>query len=334
MPKMTGGLLTIVLIAGWVLGEDAPKPAEPGTLLLIDGAGKEQKIKSWKCTGGTRRLSWLAPAAKAEARTEKEKPDDKDKPAAKDKSAGKPPARPAAVGPEALVVRDELKIHFLAGVTTFVPLDGIRSIAFDNEKETMTVRVAVGPKEEEVTLTGTTAYKGINKLTLTAEVDKGDAGIAEFTYQGGVPRGNIKEIRFPTMKVEPEKPGRPAVVVTMDKDVKKMHKVSDLLPLYVLPSGRETTLPTLMFRKTLKIDIAKVKKIAASSGDSDDIVWQVTQKDGDDASLTLLDSLPVEGGAARLVGLVGRVPAGYKLFPLRRINAIDFDVREEKEKKE
>ena len=106
MPKTTGGLLSIVLIAAWALAEDAPKPAEPGTLLLIDGGGKEQKIKAWKYTAGTRRLSWLAPAEKGDAKTEKEKPADKDKPAGKDRLTVKPAGRPAAVGPEALVVRD------------------------------------------------------------------------------------------------------------------------------------------------------------------------------------------------------------------------------------
>ncbi len=322
MAKLNRGLLSVLVIGGFALAalaEDSPKPAEPGTLLLIDAAGKEQKLKAWKFTAGVRRLSWLAPDDKPAT----------EKPGAKGKTATKPPGRPAAVGPEALVVRDELKIHFLAGVTSFVPLDRIRSLRFDNEKDTMTVRVAVGPKEEDdVTLTGTTAYKGINKLTLAAEVDKGEAGVAELTYQGGVPRGNIKEIRFPAPKVQPEKPGRAAVVTTMDKDVKKLHKVSELLPLYLMPSGREKTLTTLMFRKTLKIDVAKLKKIVAGTADSDDIVWQVAQKDGEDASLTLLESMPVAGGTARLVGLVGRVPAGWRLFPVRRINAVQFDGEE------
>ncbi len=323
MAKLNRGLLSVLVVGGFalaVLAEDAPKPAEPGTLLLIDAAGKEQKLKAWKFTAGVRRLSWLAPENKVDNKPAKEKSADKGK------TASKAPVQPAAVGPEALVVRDELKIHFLAGVTTFVPLDHIRSIRFDNEKNTMTVRVATGPKEEDdVTLTGTTAYKGINKLTLTAEVDKGEAGVAELTYQGGVPRGNIKEIRFPAPKVQPAKSGRAAVVTTLDKDVKTTHKVSELMPLYLLPSGREKTLPTLMFRKTLKIDVGKVKKITAGTEDSDDIVWQVAQKDGEDASLTLLESLPVAGGSARLVGLVGRAPAGWKLFPVRRINAIEFD---------
>jgi hypothetical protein len=318
-------LLAALLVAGLGLGvlADDAKPADPGALVLIDSAGKEHKVKSWKITTGTVRLSWLAPAEKTEDRPA----GDKDRPAGKGKAPDKAPAPP---GPEALVVRDELKIHFLAGVTTFVPLDRLRSIRFDSEKDTMIVQAAVSDKpEEDVTLTGTTAYKGINKLTLLAEVDKGDAGIAELTYQGGVPRGNLKEVRFPVAKVQPEKPGRPAVVVTADKNVKKTHKVSDLQPLYRLASGREKRSPLLMFKKTLKIDVAKVKTITAGTEESDDLVWQVKQKDGDDSSLTLLESATIDGGTAKLLGLVGRVPAGYKLFPLRRIAAIHFDSSDE-----
>jgi hypothetical protein len=297
------GFLSLVLIAGLGLAlfaDDTPKPAaaaaaEPGTLLLVDSAGKEQKLKTWKFTTGTQRLSWLAPAEEPEEKPIKEK-------SAKDKAAGKEKPAKRSTGPEALVVRDELKIHFLAGVTTLVPLDRIRSISFDSEKETMTVRVGTSDKTDvDVTLTGTTAYKGINKLALEADVDKGEAGIASLTYQGGVPRGNIKEVRFPTPKVQAEKGTRPAVVITTDKSVKKTHKVTDLMPLYRLAAGREKRLSTLMFKKTLKIDVAKVKKIVAGSEDSDDLVWQVVQKDGDDANLTLLDSMPVGGSTAKLL---------------------------------
>jgi hypothetical protein len=330
MAKLICGSLSVLLLGGLTLAglaQDSSKPAESGTMLLVDSAGKEQKIKAWKFTAGVRRLSWLAAGDKNDETPEKEKVGDKKK------TTRKPPAGLAGVGPEALVMRDELKFHFLAGVTTFVPLESIRSIRFDHDKDTMTVCVATGPKEEEdVILKGTTAYKGINKVRLTAEVDKGDAGIAELTYQGGVPGGNIKEIRFPVPKVQPEKPGRPAVVTALDKDTKKSHKVADLLPLYLMPSGREKTLLTLMFRKTLKLDIGKVKKIVAGTTDSDDIVWQVMQKEGEEASLTLLESLPVEGGMAKLLGLVGRVPVGWKLFPLRRISTIQFDGGAEKDK--
>ena len=53
--------------------------------------------------------------------------------------------------------------------------------------------------------------------------------------------------------------------------------------MYQFKSGREKTAPLLMFRKTLKLDVSKIKKIAAGAEDSDDVVWQVVQKDGDDS---------------------------------------------------
>lgn len=291
-------LLTVSLALAALADDEAPKPAPPGTLVVVDGGGKEHKLKSWKFTAGVRRLGWLAD----------------------DKSAG----------PEALVVREERKINFLAGVTTLVPLDRIRAVTFDEDGRTMTVRAATGGKpEEDATLLGTTAYKGINKLALEAEVDKGDAGIAEVTFRGGELRGGIQAIRFPTPKVAAGKAGRPAVVVSADRDIKKTHKVSDLLPLYRFKGGREKTAPVLFFRKTLKLDVGKIKKIAVSGEDSDDVVWQVGQKDGDDATLTLLQTASVDGQPAELVGLVGKVPAGYKLFPLRRIGSVEFDSAEE-----
>ena len=36
----------------------------------------------------------------------------------------------------------------------------------------------------------------------------------------------------------------------------------------------------------------------------------------------------------KLIGLVGRVPAGYKLFPIKRITAIHFDTSEEPKEEE
>ena len=63
-------------------------------------------------------------------------------------------------------------------------------------------------------------------------MDRGELGVATLAYQGGVPKG-IRAIRFPEPKVHPDKPGRPAVVQTADRDVKKAHKVTGLVPLYV-----------------------------------------------------------------------------------------------------
>ena len=307
---MTTPSICLASILGFVAltlaySQEAKPIEKPKAIALVDGAGKEHKVTSYQITAGTRRLGWLAPEKKA----------------AKDK---------VAEGPEALVVRDDLSIRFLEGVVTLVPLTQLRSVRFDGEKGTMTAVVVVSAKaEEDVSMNGTTKFKGINKLTLEAEVDKGDDGIATLTYQGGILKGGIRSVTFPSPKAEAVKAGRPAVVTTQDDDVKKTHKVTDLMALYRLPSGAEKLLPTIMFKKTLKMDLAKVKTIEVSSAKEDDNVWQIVKKDGEEASLTPLGTLPIDKETATLVGLVGRVPPGYKLFPMRRVQAIAFDTTEE-----
>jgi hypothetical protein len=307
---LAAGSLTLAALAD----DEAPKPAEPGTLVIIDAGSKEQKVKSWKFTGGVRQLGWLASAARE---------DDNDK-----AKKGRPKAAPK--GPEALVLYEELKTVYIPGVQTLVPLDRIRSIALESEKETMTVRVATGAKTEaDASLVGTTRYKRVNTITVEADVDKGDEGIASLTFQSSGPRA-FKGIRFPAPKVQAEKAGRAAVVIANHGKEKRTHKVSDLVPLYA-SRGRETTSPLLLFRKTLRIDVAKIRKIVASTEDSNDTVWQVVRKDGDDSTLTLLESGLINGQQARLVGLVGKVPAGYKLFPVLAINTILFDTSDDTE---
>jgi hypothetical protein len=293
--------------------ERAVKPAEPGTLVILDASGKEQKLKAWKFAGGTRRLGWLAPERPA------------GKAAGANKGPEEEPAAPATpAGPEALEFRAETDIQFVEGVLTLIPLDRLRSLDYDNEMDTVTVRVAAGPGPDE-TLTGSTKYRKINKLVLEAEVDKGDLGVAEVRYFGGVPRG-IRGIRFHAPRPPAAPPaGRPAVVTSADGKNKTTHKVRDLLPLYRFADGGEKLLPTLMFRKTLQIDVARVKKITAAESDRDDASWQVQLKGGSEETLTLLTGIEAEGRKATLQGLVGQVPAGYKLFPVAAIAEITFD---------
>ena len=312
-PRKTWLLLPAALAVWAVAADEAPKPAEPGTLVILDAAGKEQKLKTWKFTTGTRRLGWLAPAG--------EKAPDKGPAGEKDVA----PRRKPPAGPEALELRAEMKIEYVEGVLTLVPLDRLRSLDYDNDKETVTARVATGAKPDaDEVLTGTTKYRRINKLVLEAEVDRGEQGVAEIKFLGGLPRG-IRGVRFPPPKAPAAAPaGRPAVVVSADGDAKTTHKVADLLPLYQLADGSERLLPTLMFRKTLKLDVAKIAKIA-TTGNENDPSWQVTMKAGGDETLTLLPKVPYEGRQATLVGLVGRVPVGYKLFPVAAISAITFD---------
>jgi hypothetical protein len=313
-------LLLVALLSLLTLAADPPvKPPEAGTLIVLDSAGKEQKLKAWKFTEGIRRLAWLAPADAAEV---KDTSDKEKKPVPR---SGR--AAPAVVGPEALALRTESEIEYLEGVLTLIPLDRLSSITFDNEKETMTAEVGSG--EEAIKLIAATKYKRINKLVIEAEVDKGELGIAEVKYLGGSPRG-IRGVRFPMPKASPPIPqGRRVLVVSADgKSKKTPHKTIDLQPLYRLPDGGEKLLPTLYFKKTLKLDVARIKKI--TSAGAEDGTWLVSLKDGGEETLTLLETVPFEGKQARLLGFVGRVPAGYELFPVSAVAEITFDATEEK----
>jgi hypothetical protein len=60
----------------------------------------------------------------------------------------------------------------------------------------------------------------------------------------------------------------------------------------------------------------------------------VVQKDGDESMLTLLEKTTLDGQSAQLVGLVGKMPAGYKLFPVLAIHSIQFDAEDEEKVKE
>jgi hypothetical protein len=326
---LVAGLVGLCLA---VAADDQPKPAGDGVLVVTDAAGKEQKLKTWKFTG-TRHLAWLAPAKEGE-----DKPKDSDKPKENDKPKegepkkdappprGGPRAKPApATGPEAIPFRDENSTDFRDGILTFVPLTALRAIEFDAEKETMTVRAAAGDKADaEEALTGTTKYKGINKLTIEAEVDKGDLGVGEVKFLGGVPKG-IRAVRFPAPKALPAPTGRTATV-TVAGSTTNTQKATDLQPLYLFADGTERVLPTLFFKKTLKVNIAKLKKLrGVKVEDIDNPEFGVTLADGDEETYTLMPKVTIDGRDAVLEGLVGRVPAGYKLFPMHTIGEVEFE---------
>jgi hypothetical protein len=310
---VAGAGLAAVLLWGAARAADAPKPAE-GELVVVDAAGKEQKLKAWEFVAGTRRLSWLAPAAPAKEGAGEPKEGEEPK----ERRRAKAPA-----GPEALEFREENSTDFSQGILTLIPLDRIRSIEYD-DKDKVSVHVATGAGagDEEV-LTGTTKYRGVNKITLAAEVDKGDLGIAEVKYLGGVPKG-LRAIRFPDAKAAAAAAeGRPATVSVAEKE-KDAQKVSDLQPLYRLADGGERLLPTMFFRKTLKVDVAKVQKLHAVAGkEAPGTEWEVALKDGEE-TLTLITKPVLDGKPATVEGLLGRVPAGYKLFPVHTIAEVEF----------
>lgn len=295
----------------------AQEPAKDAPLVIVDAGGKEQKIKAWKFAAGTRHLAWLAAPNEKPAAV-----DPKDKPA-----PVKAPVKTvrAAVGPEALELREDQSTTYVDGILTLIPLDRIRVIDYDDAKQSVAVKLATGDKaESDEALTGTTKFRGINKITIEAEVDKGDLGIAEVKFLGGIAKG-IRSLAFPKAQAAPAPTGRLATVTINDKE-KHAQKVHDLQALYRLPDGTEKLLPTVMFKKTLKIDLAKVAKIHSVEGSKpDDAEWVVTLKDGEENTLSLLKTIPIGEQQGTLEGLLGKVPAGWKLYPAHTFTEIVFD---------
>src|SRR5262249_49016276 len=119
---------------------------------------------------------------------------------------------------------------------------------------------------------------------------------------------------------------------------KTAHAVVDLQPLYLL-GGTERLVPILRFKKTVKIGLGKIKKLAFVEG-GEGMEYEVTLKDGKSHTLTLLDrSSPVDGKAGQRLGLVGKAPVGYKVFPVKPapnnvFTAIVFEPEKGEEKKE
>lgn len=275
---------------------DEPAKTDAGALVVTDSNGKEHTLPTWKFATDTRRLNWLAP---------------KDKP---------------TEGPEALEVRELDSTSFAEGVVTLVPLDRLRALQYDAKAATVKLTAATGVKATDTTtLTGSTGYKNTNRPTLEGQADK---GTEKLTFLCGVDKG-IKAAKFPVSKVAAQPVGRPAVLTTRrNGDDATTHKMSDFQPLYRFADGREVLSPTL-YCKTAKVDLAKVTLLKRTAGLDGATVWIFSfQGKANDDTLTLLPTAMIDGKEATLVNFVGRVPAGYKLFPTLLIDEVEFDAKD------
>ncbi len=250
---------------------------------IVDGSGKEFVLKNWKITAGTRKLDWLPTA------------------------------------PDALVFREVNSTTFREGVLTFIPLDRLESLSYDVEKKTVKAKVA----GIDQPLEGSIRYQGINQIVIEAEIDKGAAGIVELKYRGGPLAGGIRGVKLPAAKPGPKLSGDKIFVTIADGNKKEAAQpVYELQALYRI-GKTEKTLTWVMFKKTFKVELSKIKKMSLrEQADQKAFECDVSLDDGSQQTLTLLTTVPVDGKPATLAGLVGIVPAGYKLFPMHTIGEI------------
>src|SRR5262245_29991894 len=192
---------------------------------IIDGTGKEITPKNWKITAGTRKLDWLA--------------------------------EHNAV-PEVLIFRETNSTGFRDGVLTFIPLGRLESLSYDVEKQTAKAKIA----GIEQPLEGSIRYQGINQIVIEAEMDKGEAGTVELKYKGGALKGGIKGVKFPSAKPAAAPMGDKLFVSIVDgKKSEGNQAVHQLQALYRVEKG-EKTQSWVMFKKTFKVELAKIKKMS------------------------------------------------------------------------
>lgn len=295
--RLRAALVTAVgLLAGLGLRADDP-PAEAA--VVTDAAGKEVKLVSFKPTAGVRRLAWLGDPKGAN--------DD------------------ARKGPLALELRELYSTTFAKGVVTLVPMSGIDSIRYEYDKHTLAVSV----KGLTEPLTGTLQYKGINVLSFDADV----GGITG-KFSGGVPVTGIKSIALRGAKPLAARPSGGAAWAVQIVQPQANHPtltVRNLKPLFAFANGTEVLLDAIPARKGDPVSLTShgFKRLAILAVDPNTqlAAVEVHPEDGPERIVMVPLALEQDQKAAALIGLLGEVDAGWKLFPLHTIKAITPDAK-------
>lgn len=215
-------------------------------------------------------------------------------------------------------------------VTTLIPLVSLKSIDFDHDKNQVRVTF-VKAGNQEGAVVASTKFANLNRLFVEAEILPGSFSAAgKIQIQDGFIKGPIRGYRFTEAKPVPEVSGRWASV-TVNDTKKTVHKIADLEPLYKV-GGEYRVGSFLMFQKTVKVELAKIARLAhipAKDKKYISLDFDVTLSDGTKQGLTLLEKVTFEDKQSGvLTGLVGRVPAGYKIVPAHTIVDLTWDKAE------
>ena len=258
---------------------------------LVDAAGKEHKLTGVKFVSGTRRLAFLADFKGAT--------DD------------------AKRGPLALEVREPNSTTFAKGVVTLIPLSSVESVKYDTEKLAMSVNV-----KGQDPVSGTLQFRGINVIAL--ETKENDAAVK---FSGGVPKDGFKSLTWPGAKPMASRAVGTTWHVQIEQPKSKDPAVTvrNLKAIYSFPGGVEQLADALPVRKgePLKLD-TKLKKLEMIAVDTNTQMSAMEATiDGDPERLVAVPLALDQGKrTGTLIGFIGEVDAGWKLFPLHCVKVI------------
>ncbi len=271
--------------------DDAPKVV--GEIAITDIDGKEIKIAGAKLTVGTRRLAWLADL--------KGTADEK-------------------LGPLALKVREPQSTTLVDGVLTLIPIANVESAKYDYEK----LNVNLNLKGWKDPILGTLQYKGLNTLGISGTVEG-----KVTTITAGTPgKTAVKTIAFPGAKPLPvAKAGGTnwAVQILQKEPNNHIVKVRNLKLLYHFPDGSERLSSELSVRKGPPIPLdEKLTRLEVLANDTNTHVAAAEVETGGAPEKLVIISLTMDQDKkiGTVVGLLGEVDIGYKLFPLHTIKTI------------
>jgi hypothetical protein len=287
LPRVVFGL-GFVLAAG-LSGALSHAADAPDAATVTDAEGKEIKVESLKFGVGTRRLAWLADP--------------------------KGDTEEAKKGPLVLEVREPHSTSYKKGIVTYVPAGSVESIKYDYDKLVATLAV----KGLDTPLAGTLQYRGINVLGLSGTAD----GKAVSFSGGALTKGNIKSVAFPGATAVPERKGTSAWQIEIDHPAAKNPtlRVGELKFLYQFPGGMEVLTDAVTVHKSepLKMD-SSVKLYTTLAVDPNTQVIAAEVQVGDkERVVVIMPTIEKDGKTGTLIGMVGEVDAGWKLFPLHTI---------------
>ena len=287
------GVLAISLAAVLPARPADEPPASTAVVTVTDLDGKETKVAGAKLTVGTRRLAWLADP----------------------KAAGE-----EKLGPLALKVREPVSTTLVDGVLTLVPVAHVESAKYDYEKLTVAYSLK-GAKEPVV---GTLQYKGLNTLGIA---DPKAAAKAAPVVAGVPGKAAVKAVAFPDAKPLPApKAGTEwAVRIVQKEPANPVVRVRNLKVLYHHPDGTERLAAELPSRKGPAVPLdEKLARLEVLATDANTHVAavEVEAAGGPERLVAVPLTTGPERDAATVVGLIGEVDVGYKLFPLHTIKSV------------
>jgi hypothetical protein len=292
--------MILVLASGFAgLFARGDDPPAAGEAVVTDVDGKEYKLTGVKFTTGTRRLAWLADP--------------------------KGTTEDAKKGPLALEIREPHSTTFTKGVLTLVPVSSLESAKYDYEKQI----VHLGVKGLKDPIPGTLQYKGINVLGFGGTSDK-----KVMTFTGGVlSKTAVKTATFSGATALPKRKDDGitwTIQIVQPTADNPTLTARNLKVLYAYTGGTEQLLDGMPVRKGEPIPFdEKLQRFEMLANDPNTNIAaaEISTGSGPDRVIAIPLVEEKDKKTGTLVGILGEVDGGWKLFPLHAVKVIKPSMR-------